>query len=1068
MIMSANTDKAESSIANLIHERLSTALEPPTKKPRIEHQCQKCSAIFTERRTLVRHQTKTECAGDDGDPKAYVCSYCNKSFRRHDTCKRHEDEKHRKLKRKPPSVAAPIDAAANDNTTVMLRAANEFDATNDGGQRGHHVVAINDLADFCQYGIEPMSAQGVVPSSWLGHACLPSVEHDFEHGPVSERHDSAVEDPTSLPVIHEFLQNGPKKNTGDPSPHIEDTTTSLAEYTEYEPVSPDLWPVTVSAEDKWPRRTEPLFDLPNLDTLCRVIEVETADNEIYDSDPMHTSAFGPPAEVSLAKINVTQTDDVPIQSYATQSSPDFGSFRLRSQSTKATVKRSLKYSTHRKNSPICILCHKPYERDISALRTHLDGHLAGLQRANEWHTCDICQVSFVHAPDLRHHQNSVAADSCCTLDRNHQGQCQGYRCGFNFTHSQPCTGHHPPRTGEDPSHSGDSVWSDHDRFRLGQVLRSWENAQLRLTISETERALRLRELGKCLSFNSLPESILRRFSKASQVTSIITWCSEPLQSVANFDEVQAKLANLSINGQPAALRRNILRITGMQAEIDAKLLQAAKSGDLLEVQRLLRRGARSKEASLVAAGEGQSEVLRALMTTQSPRDPDSLKHWNNTLVAAVTCHNDACAEVLLSVKPAFQHEACYLDPDVWEFAYHLGHMHIIDMLLSFSKQHCRTRCQHSRDLLAIALRAGSTDFAGVPLLGISNRSAVDQKGNTAVHVLIQHWSYNDPAISEKMLESLVQQGCAVSTPNHAGRSPLWSAARAGDVHAVKALLACGADPSCEALHAGILSGCAEAAELVLALLIAGADANQVDAQLCTPLHYAAAGGPIHGLCWNKLLENLTEAASLQCARNLLLHGADLKAVDGEGRTALARVVSRGHLESIKFFCAAHVLRANKSDDQFVLAFVASETGVISTARSVHGNTPVELLVVFGQVADPARRARHCKADRASVIMDTLLDFMSSFPTSSVQSIVPSLLCCHSLGNWDLRQLISTVLIRSESKIGLGSLYEEIEKRVEERGFGWVYEMVAFMLSWRIEMSSDVRTRFERRGLVAIE
>ena len=122
---------------------------------------------------------------------------------------------------------------------------------------------------------------------------------------------------------------------------------------------------------------------------------------------------------------------------------------------------STKSSRNYRASVPCGLCRQPFEFDDSeSLFEHLNNHFMHLE-SSYW--CSVCEIGFTHEADLtRHLQLAEMGD-----------------CGFAFTHTAPCGGHHPPSTsliidGSDKDHS-----YDNDRFNFCYRLRSWEQSQLR-------------------------------------------------------------------------------------------------------------------------------------------------------------------------------------------------------------------------------------------------------------------------------------------------------------------------------------------------------------------------------------------------------------------------------------------------------------------------------------------------------------------------------------------------------------------------------------------------------------
>ncbi len=95
------------------------------------------------------------------------------------------------------------------------------------------------------------------------------------------------------------------------------------------------------------------------------------------------------------------------------------------------------------------------------------------------------------------------------------------------------------------------------------------------------------------------------------------------------------------------------------------------------------------------------------------------------------------------------------------------------------------------------------------------------------------------------IESLLSEGAELEERDAYGRTPLYVAARQGDVELTRRLLERGADPNTtnvaglSPLHAAVAQGHTEVAELLLANC---ASVNARDRQRRSPLHFAAARG----------------------------------------------------------------------------------------------------------------------------------------------------------------------------------------------------------------------------------
>ena len=165
----------------------------------------------------------------------------------------------------------------------------------------------------------------------------------------------------------------------------------------------------------------------------------------------------------------------------------------------------------------------------------------------------------------------------------------------------------------------------------------------------------------------------------------------------------------------------------------------------------------------------------------------------------------------------------------------------------------------------------------------------------------------------------------LSAEGEAGWTPLHAAVAEGDLEALKALLAAGADPNAEALDDGIPLGtslhlAAENGnlEFVRVLLAAGADLDARDGDGATPLHLAAAHGH----------PELVQA--------LLAAGAAPRALDGDLQTPLHEAATNGSPESVQALLAAGADPNAKAQD--------------SNAPDDFDETPLHLAAGYGHLA----------------------------------------------------------------------------------------------------------------------
>ncbi|KAM3424826.1 hypothetical protein BST61_g6807 [Cercospora zeina] len=231
---------------------------------------------------------------------------------------------------------------------------------------------------------------------------------------------------------------------------------------------------------------------------------------------------------------------------------------------------------------ICMPCGRVFGDD-DMLLDHLQTHLENFKGS---HRCKKCQIGFDHEEDLQRH-----------LDAAKKGH-----CGFNFPHSQPCTGHHPPIRAE-----GLDRLHDSDCARLTYQLRNWEQAQLQAYISQINQLVADRQKRSKTRWSA--EALMRSnrnsiTSFRSFAVSVNTYASAPCDTTngkMDIDGLQKRLKNMSIREVGSSVKNTIMGRSGANASsshfpkitatYDKALFQAIHRGNLKKANDLLCSGA---------------------------------------------------------------------------------------------------------------------------------------------------------------------------------------------------------------------------------------------------------------------------------------------------------------------------------------------------------------------------------------------------------------------------------------------------------------------------------------------
>ncbi|KAK3676646.1 hypothetical protein LTR78_003421 [Recurvomyces mirabilis] len=272
----------------------------------------------------------------------------------------------------------------------------------------------------------------------------------------------------------------------------------------------------------------------------------------------------------------------------------------------------------------CLYCSRPWETNESALRKHLKDHIKDLSSDDNL-VCNICQIDFVRADDLTHHLRFAARKSCCALEANHMGSCEGHACGFTFKHHEQCAGHHAPSPVA-------GVWSDHERLKFRQLpLRLVQSSAMR---SQAGYANTLKWKKRLVRTSSLPAQLLRRRSMQTMVPSIFSFRSEPAAISNDLEDVRLHFARTSSGKPEGVVRRGLLLLAlGREQELVNQLRDAALDHDAAGVLRVAN------------VGTSAQDLNSALYRTLDSRDAIALE---------ILLHAGAC----LSIKMLYRLRWC--------------------------------------------------------------------------------------------------------------------------------------------------------------------------------------------------------------------------------------------------------------------------------------------------------------------------------------------------------------------------------------------------------------------------
>lgn len=204
-------------------------------------------------------------------------------------------------------------------------------------------------------------------------------------------------------------------------------------------------------------------------------------------------------------------------------------------------------SRAKKAEVLCVLCRSPFGLSHTEIRDHLHRHAESFTGS---YACLVCQIAFTHESDLLMHERSAA---------------KGH-CGFHFDHSEPCQGHHIPTQME-------SGLSDHDRFTLWSRVRHWEQAQLKMYLSQVSDLLSNDYLPPDVDSWSINGALRCSVTSFSSRFSSFTIRSapNPLDHSENVELARTR-----------GMRKYFSRLTELQEQLDISEITVAKYQVLID------------------------------------------------------------------------------------------------------------------------------------------------------------------------------------------------------------------------------------------------------------------------------------------------------------------------------------------------------------------------------------------------------------------------------------------------------------------------------------------------------
>lgn len=711
--------------------------EPPSKKQCMLFHCEACGTSYTTKRALARHFHSDLHRQTVGLPPAqkYLCTLCDRTFSREHDRLRHENETHKGIKRaghKREMHQSKVEKRASTGAR-RTRSKPMVQTVNLDQDRS---FIIEDDTPASQTDWEPPASRVDV---FAGNGNWTSEDEYFPKPKSANKHlkvlgigDAGIIAARNGSVTSSKSCGSSTKSDvcmadlGDRSWFAEHTDEEREEETP--PSTED------SLKSNHSVAADSAVDLPDMENHDphepRMPSIVTYDYRTERPDSSGDSVSALSGRASAETVERVSSE---------------GQSRKLPRWPKATVIQRPGRPDETVQIPTivpqsCIFCEQSFHEDLEKLLPHLREHLNSLK--SEF-LCSICKIGFVHKRDLQKHV--MCADMV------------GH-CGFNFKHNTHCMGHHPPETGLQKDEL-----TDFDRYRMCVQLRHWEQSQLRAYMAEIERliATRNRPPSVCYSI----EALFRRSkgSMSSYAFSIDTLRSAPCDRNADGQMdvrgLEGRLQKMSLN-KPASssphTKKKLPRLPQSGSNLNKSLYNAATSGDLIQIAKLVNSGA-DPSASL-----GDQPILSAAA------------YWAD--VDTVKLLLDLGAQ---ATAPDAKY-GCALSR-----AARAGKADVVKLLLDHGADANQLGGEFGCPLAFAAVK-GSTEVASILL-----------DAGAEIHQPIGHWGSPLSAAAANghldFVRLLIEHG---ADPNHPGGvegTPLGFATWYGHMDIVKLLVAAGAD-----------------------------------------------------------------------------------------------------------------------------------------------------------------------------------------------------------------------------------------------------------------------------------
>jgi ankyrin repeat protein len=473
------------------------------------------------------------------------------------------------------------------------------------------------------------------------------------------------------------------------------------------------------------------------------------------SDSVNTPAQLSPSSAAIANVDQTRSNDRKrkYEDTIVESDRETDGLGIETLSIHGVGRSTFRRNPNDHKPILCNICRQPFDTDnLPSLFSHLNDHFRGFNTVNR---CNECEIDFVEKAELDKHRISAA---------------KGH-CGFEFHHTEPCTGHHPP---------------GQDHIKLWDRIRHWQQCQLQSFIDRVDEVSK--RLGKryTQTENSTACRGCRILDFYHQCYPEDYWALHKKHAEKSRSQGPNGSQCCHIDMTDAATDQLLSKLTSRRRR------RRASSADADFIRQDTNVSRHKERWSVQSPAPSIESDVSGILDAAYLSDPlQGLLHW-------AACAGDCATIEAFLLNGADINGSDISGRTALHWAAASGSCDAVELLLSYDAN--ITVSDHAKQTpLFVAVECGNSDVVKMLLDRGSDPNEVDSIPQACLHIAAN-------AGHNKVVTTLLSSGAHVDNVELFGRSPLHLAAKSGHLDVVRIL--CNSNASLELQeHAGRTALC---------------------------------------------------------------------------------------------------------------------------------------------------------------------------------------------------------------------------------------------------------------------